>query len=122
MQATAFRIQMYRCILDSDWVEVAPLTALVGKNESGKTTLLRALHKFNPFEPDPYVIRREWPKGHRDKRSKDQIVCTVRFKLTKDELTELAKLTEKEASFEELEISKNYAGEFEVHFPDERAD
>jgi AAA15 family ATPase/GTPase len=49
MEIKAFRVQMYRCILDSDWIEVTPLTVVVGKNEAGKTTLLRALQKFNPF-------------------------------------------------------------------------
>ncbi len=82
MQPTAFRVQMYKCVLDSDWVNVTALTVLVGKNESGKTALLRALHKFNPFTPEPYLMQREWPRGRRSERSKDQIVATVRFRLT----------------------------------------
>lgn len=45
----AFRVQMYKCILDSGWIEVSPLTVLIGKNESGKTSLLNALYRFNPF-------------------------------------------------------------------------
>lgn len=35
MQLTEFRVQMYKCVIDSGWVEVEPLTVLVGKNESG---------------------------------------------------------------------------------------
>ena len=45
---------MYKGIIDSGWVKVNPLTVLVGKNESGKTLLLRALHKFNPYIPELY--------------------------------------------------------------------
>ena len=57
-------------------VAVTPLTVLVGKNESGKTALLKALHKFNPFKPEPYATR-EWPRGHRDARSADQVVSLL---------------------------------------------
>ena len=42
----AFRVKMYRPILDSRWVDVDDITVVVGKNESGKTALLKALHKF----------------------------------------------------------------------------
>lgn len=52
MELASFRIQMYKCILDSGDVEVTPFSVLVGKNESVKTALLKALHKFNPFEPE----------------------------------------------------------------------
>ncbi len=79
MKLTAFRVQMYKCFLDSGWVEVTPLTVMVGKNESGKTSLLKALHKFNPFTAEPYSMDREWPRGRRDIRSDQQVVCTARF-------------------------------------------
>jgi hypothetical protein len=75
---------MYKGILDSGWVEAVPLTVIVGKNEAGKTSLLRALHKLNPKSPMPYDINREWPRGHRDMKSKDQVVCTARFALSED--------------------------------------
>ncbi len=86
MKLKAFRVEMYKGVLDSGWIEVENLTVLVGKNESGKTTLLRALHKLNPFEPDPYVIAREWPRGHRRERSDAQVVCTARFELAAAEV------------------------------------
>ena len=44
MDLTALRVTMYKGIIDSGWVDVNRLTVLVGKNESGKTSLLRALH------------------------------------------------------------------------------
>ena len=43
MKLVGFRVQMYRCVLDSGEVSVTPLTVLIGKNESGKTTLLKVL-------------------------------------------------------------------------------
>lgn len=47
-----FRVRNYRNFLDSRVVEVDPeATVLVGKNESGKTTLLDALWRLNPANP-----------------------------------------------------------------------
>ncbi|MCA9227302.1 MAG: AAA family ATPase [Planctomycetales bacterium] len=119
MQLTAFRIQMYKCVIDSGWVDVTPLTVLVGKNEAGKTTLLKALHKFNPFYPEPYHISREWPRGHRDTRSDDQVVCTTRFRLTPDELETLCQLTGQKIEIEFLEITRDYSGRIEVLFSED---
>lgn len=118
MEIKAFRVQMYRCILDSDWIEVTPLTVVVGKNEAGKTTLLRALHKFNPFKPEPYSIDREWPRGHRKERNDEQVVCAVRFELSPEEIEGLAEITDQPLdNISTLEVTKDYAGRFEVEFP-----
>jgi len=118
MQLASFRVQMYKCILDSGKVKVAPLTVLVGKNESGKTTMLKALHKFNPYSPEPYNIDREWPRAHRKERSKDQIACTAEFLLTDEEIETLRQLTSQEIIFKTIEVTKDYAGRFEVLFPE----
>ena len=117
MKLLSFRVQMYKCILDSTVVRITPLTVLVGKNESGKTSLLRALHKFNPFVPDPYSIPVEWPRGCRDKRSKDQAVCAAEFMLSPDEQEGLKSLTDAKVELDRLTVSKDYEGKFEVHFP-----
>ena len=120
MKLTACRIQMYRCILDSGWVEINPLTVVVGKNEAGKTTLLRALHKFNPFSPEPYSMDREWPRGHRKERRDDQVVCTARFELEGDEVQELGKITNQETELSTIEVTRDYAGRIEVLFPSDQ--
>src|SRR5579884_518786 len=117
MVLKAFRIQMYKCILDSGWIEVTPLTVLVGKNESGKTTLLKALHKLNPFSPEPYSIEREWPRGRRKGRDNAQVVCTARFELSEEEIRELAKLTHQKIAENTIEVTRDYAGSLDVLFP-----
>ena len=43
-----FRIQNFRCIDDTNWINLEDITALVGVNESGKTALLHALCTLNP--------------------------------------------------------------------------
>ena len=119
MDLIAFRVQMYKGILDSGWIEVNPLTVLVGKNESGKTSLLRALHKLNPFAPDPYQMAREWPRGHRKSQSGDQEVCQAKFRLSEQDKLELARITSRENFPETIEVSRHYAGEVEVNFGEE---
>jgi len=83
MKILSFRVRKYRNIEDSNEIKLLDnLTCIVGKNQSGKTAILRALYKFNPHEPDPYDMRREWPRGQRTSRNSKQIVCEVRFELT----------------------------------------
>lgn len=51
MRLIKARVTNYRSITDSGWVEVASnVLCLVGKNESGKTSFLKALEKLNPLE------------------------------------------------------------------------
>ena len=46
------RIQDYRSVEDSGTVPIEiDVTCLVGKNESGKTAFLQALHLLNPLNP-----------------------------------------------------------------------
>lgn len=46
MHVLAFRINNFRSIIDSDWIQLSPdgVTVLVGQNESGKTSVLQALY------------------------------------------------------------------------------
>src|SRR5438309_10536198 len=62
MKLRSFRVQNYRCIDDSGEAPVEHIKALVGKNESGKTSILRALHKFNTARPKPYIGLKEFPR------------------------------------------------------------
>ena len=45
-----FRVRAYRCIHDSGEITVGDLAAFVGRNESGKTTILQALTLLNRDE------------------------------------------------------------------------
>ena len=93
MQLKSFRVQKYRNIEDSGQVELLDaLTCVVGKNQAGKSALLRALHKFNPHRPAPYDMRREWPRGQRTDRNDQQVVCAVHFILSPEELATLAEI------------------------------
>ncbi len=50
MKLIKFRIQNFRSITDSGWIDVNNLTCFVGLNEVGKSNILLALSKLNPSE------------------------------------------------------------------------
>ena len=115
MKLIDFRVSMYKGIIDSDWVKVEPLTVLVGKNESGKTSLLKALHKLNPYNQEPYEMANEWPRGRRGERSEEHVVCRARFQLSNQEKSELAQIVQRETFSDTVEVSRNYAGTLEIN-------
>jgi hypothetical protein len=122
LTAIAFRIQNYRNIDDSGWIELERVTDLVGRNESGKTALLQALHKFNPARALPYVPQREFPRDRftRDfKNAADWPVSSVRFKIEGDLRFRLAAITAPNPPPELAEITKFYDGRFEYSFEPE---
>ena len=50
MRLRKFRIRAFRCIHDSGEIKVGDLAAFIGRNESGKTTILEALMLLNKEE------------------------------------------------------------------------
>lgn len=67
MRLTSAHIQRFKSIDDSGDFELQPdVTALVGKNESGKTAALQALYRVNPVEsayPRTFDALRDYPRG-----------------------------------------------------------
>jgi energy-coupling factor transporter ATP-binding protein EcfA2 len=119
MQLTAFRLFKYRNIQDSGLVKLADhLTCIVGKNQSGKTNLLKGLQKFNPHEKSvQYDVRSDWPRGERRSKNENQVVCEAHFYLD-EEQEELAALTHPVSPPTRAVVTKNYAGQYSATFPD----
>src|SRR5680860_1658709 len=108
MRLKKFCVHSFRNIVDSGWIELDDIITLVGKNESGKTSLLQALWKFNPFKEHPYSLDREWPRGHRKDRSLEQMVVETEFEFDEEKRAELAEIHESAASVTGVRIKKNY--------------
>ena len=87
-----FRVLNYRNIDDSGWIPLERVTAFVGRNESGKTALLKALHKFNPATTEPYNAQRDFPRDRFTAEYRDGSewpVCEVEFELSDEFQQEL---------------------------------
>ena len=50
MKLDSFHVWNFRSINDSGSIDVAQITALLGRNESGKSNLLLALKSLNPID------------------------------------------------------------------------
>lgn len=116
MKLKRFRVQNFRNVTDSGWVELGDILTLVGKNESGKTSILKALWKFNPFEEQPYSLDREWPRGRRKERSPEQLVVETEFIFDDEDKAALASIHESASSVTGVRIRKNYKGSFSYTF------
>ena len=51
MKLMSVQLSDYKCIRKACNFNVADITCLVGKNESGKTAILEALYRLNPIVP-----------------------------------------------------------------------
>jgi hypothetical protein len=93
MKLVAARVQNYRSIEDSGWVDIeGDITALVGKNESGKTAFLQALFKLNPVETATYDEVLDFPSRLTTRRKETTgpiPVCTARLELSDAEVDQI---------------------------------
>ena len=48
MTLKQFRVQNFRSVMDSGWIDCDEITSLIGINEAGKSNILLALWKLNP--------------------------------------------------------------------------
>ena len=82
-----FRVQAFRCIHDSGNVVVGDLAAFVGRNESGKTTILQALTMLNK---DEYISELDLCDEMTERLKSEIKIVEGEFELNQDE-TEIIK-------------------------------
>lgn len=96
MKLIKFEITDFQCVRDSNPIRVGDVTCLLGKNEAGKTALLKALYKLNPvIEADSaYDVVDDFPRSevedyeHRvaGGETEPATVCRAEFELQDDEV------------------------------------
>jgi hypothetical protein len=114
MKLRSFRVTNYRCVDDSGEVQVDRIKTLVGKNESGKTSILKALHKFNPATPDPYNGLKEFPRKRFHQFNDKAVVVQVNFSLDPEEKDELARIDPRLTGVSGISVTKDYTGSYNV--------
>jgi hypothetical protein len=99
MQLRKARITNFKIVEDSNEFSLDRVTCLVGKNESGKTALLQALYRMNPYDADAAVYHKieEYPRRYLldyDERHQDgeaRVVSTI-WELEESEVNAIEKV------------------------------
>lgn len=118
MQLTEFRVQNYKIINDTGWIPVENLTIFVGKNESGKSAIFRALSKLNPSDGEGYDGLKEFPRQRYagEITKTDWPVASGRFRLTPREQDEIRNLSELCREVEGVEVTRHYTGKYGITY------
>lgn len=122
MEVKKFRIQNYKKICDSGWIECSSMTGFVGKNESGKSALFRGLSKFNPSDGQKYDLMKEFPRrrysAEHDKENWP--VSSVEFHFDEDDVESLINICPIFSQIKSVIMTKYYSDRYSFTFqPDE---
>lgn len=122
-----FKVNNFRSIEESDWVNLSNNSCLVGINEAGKTNLLIALWKLNPVNNEPIVPLDDYPRhlystfkadGH-----SDDVFISADFILDESFHIDIAK--ELQCDIEQIKtvlVQRMYNGNYFVTFPYSKID
>jgi energy-coupling factor transporter ATP-binding protein EcfA2 len=122
MQLKWFHVREFQSVLDSGRVDAGEITCLVGKNEAGKSALLKALYRLNPVIPEEgkFDVTHDYPRMDVEDyrhdvesgKRKHAVPITAAFSIEEDELAEIQGVFGPDClNNSELVRSKNYDGE-----------
>jgi recombinational DNA repair ATPase RecF len=106
----SFQIQNFRSINDSGEIHASRITALLGRNESGKSNLLRVLHALNPAEGFTALNPiKDFPRHRKLAECTDEtpVVATV-WKLDSDEQAKHAEIWPRAQGVSEVRVGRRY--------------
>ena len=112
MRLESFRVRNYRSINDSGEIAVSRITALLGRNESGKSNLLRALHSLNPIEGFSALKPiKDFPRHRRLEECEDDTpVLSTTWVLDEDDKEALLEVLPRATDVERVTIGRSYQG------------
>jgi len=114
-----FRLQKYKRIHDSGWIPVGDLTAFIGKNEAGKSSIFRGLSKLNPSDGVKFNKIKELPRKKLTLYEHKIIdVISAEFTLDQLEKDELTKLNKKLSTVSKIIATRNYDDELSFDMPE----
>lgn len=150
MRLLKYKVNKFRSVKGTDWIETDQWTCFVGVNESGKTNLLLPLWKFNPADDSTNIdLLLDYPRDEYSKIDENEGArklepfIEVLFELTDDELRdfnaqyeEFRKPDESEVDGGEtkgdepqeieltkfLLIKKDYESNFYIHVSNEKCE
>lgn len=107
-------VNNYRCVGSNCVLSLDhKITALVGKSETGKTTILKALQRF--FDRDAYGANEacSWAPP-----ADDHVMCAIRFEPNEEERNVLGQLDQSFSSAQSIVIAKLKDGTHKIVEPD----
>lgn len=118
MQLESFRVTNFRSISDSGSVEVSRITALLGRNESGKSNLLLGLRTLNPPEGFKRLNpTKDFPRHRRlTECTDDTPVVSSTWELTPMEQQELVAVLPRAKTVTHIEVGRYYADKRWIEF------
>lgn len=121
MKLDSFRVRNYRSINDSGDISVSRITALLGRNESGKSNLLRALHSLNPVDGFKALSPiKDFPRHRRlEECTESTEVLSTTWRLEEEDRTALQRMIPRAADVRSVVIARTYNGtQRAVSFPE----
>src|SRR3990172_285552 len=101
MKLRTIRVREFKSVWDSNPFEVERVACLVGKNEAGKTAVLQALYRLNPFVGDDgnFDVTDDYPRSEVENYQQDvetgrrqhAVVVEATFDLEPTELDAISK-------------------------------
>lgn len=117
-----FKVYNFRSIEESDWIEVADNSCLVGTNEAGKTNLLIALWKLNPVNKEPIIPLDDFPRhlysNYKADNHSEDVFIAADFILKEKFQEEISK--ELKCDTEQIKrvlVERRYDGKYHIKFP-----
>ena len=110
MRLASFQITNFRSINDSGPIDSTQITAILGRNDSGKSNLLRALHSLNPAEGLSELSPiKDFPRHRRlEECEGDTPVVSTRWALDDNERTELTQILPRAANVRHVTAGRGY--------------
>lgn len=117
-----FKVHKFRSIEESDWIEVADNSCLVGTNEAGKTNLLLALWKLNPANNEPIVPLDDFPRhlysNFKAEKHSETVFISADFILEDKIQLEIARDLNCDAEqIKRVLVRRMYSGSYYITFP-----
>jgi predicted ATPase len=111
MRLASFQITNFRSINDSGLIHSSQITAILGRNDSGKSNLLRALHSLNPTEGVAELSPiKDFPRHRRlGECTGDTPVVFTRWALDEADQAALAEILPRAAGVRHVTASRGYA-------------
>lgn len=122
MRLIKFRVEKFKSIMDSGWIDCDNVTTLVGVNEAGKSNLLLALWKLNPAKGGGINFSDDMPVklfSELRKEKEKPLFIQAFFEITSNTLLEniskISNFGKEEIKF--VQVSRDYNGEHFLDFP-----